>query len=101
VVDGAFGVGFNYCVLLSAKRSGMDERAPENCRGLHRDNGVHGVAHESASGSPMSESRRTISDWAMVGTLILTIIGHAIYTEGRLSRLEQKVDDLVAFIKSK
>jgi hypothetical protein len=47
------------------------------------------------------DAKRTLSDWAMLGTLILTIIGHALYTEGRLSRLEQKVDDLIAFVKAK
>ncbi len=36
----------------------------------------------------------------MVGTLILTIAGHALFTEGRLSKLEQKVDDLIAFVKA-
>lgn len=48
----------------------------------------------------MSEPRRTLSDWAMVGTLLLTIIGYTILTEGRLARLEQKVDDLITFVKS-
>jgi hypothetical protein len=47
------------------------------------------------------KTNKTISDWAMVGTLVLTIIGHALYTEGRLARLEQKVDDLATLIQAK
>lgn len=48
----------------------------------------------------MSErERRTLSDWAMVGTLVLTIIGHALYVEHRLTALETKVDAIIAWIQ--
>ena len=45
--------------------------------------------------------KRILSDWAMVGTLILTIIGYEIAQNVRLARLEQKVDDLIVFVKGK
>lgn len=48
----------------------------------------------------MSEkTKRTLSDWAMVGTIILTIIGYEISVNIRLARLEQKVDDMITLMK--
>ncbi len=43
--------------------------------------------------------KRTLSDWALIGTLILTILGYGYMTENRLAKLEQKVDDLIVFVK--
>jgi hypothetical protein len=43
--------------------------------------------------------KRTLSDWAMVVTVALTIISYALFNEGRLARVEQKLDDLIAYVK--
>jgi hypothetical protein len=44
--------------------------------------------------------KRTLSDWAMVATVVLTILGYALFNEGRLARVEQKIDDLITFVRA-
>lgn len=46
-------------------------------------------------------AKRSISDWMMVLTIILTIVGYEISVNVRLARLEQKVDDLISMAKDK
>ena len=43
--------------------------------------------------------KRTLSDWMMVATVALTIVGYALFNEGRLARMEQKIDDLIMYAK--
>lgn len=56
---------------------------------------IYGDSEDSMS----EHTKRTLSDWAMVGTIILTIIGYEISVNVRLARLEQKVDDLISMAK--
>jgi len=45
------------------------------------------------------EVKRTLSDWAMLGTLILSIVAHALLIEHRLTLLETKVETLIQLAK--
>jgi len=45
------------------------------------------------------EVKRTLSDWAMLGTLILSIVAHALLIEHRLTALEAKVETLIQLAK--
>jgi len=45
------------------------------------------------------EIKRTLSDWAMLGTLIVSIVAHALLIEHRLTALEAKVETLIQLAK--
>ncbi len=45
--------------------------------------------------------KRTLSDWAMLGTLVLTIVAHALVIEHRLTVLETKVETLIQLTKGR
>jgi hypothetical protein len=43
--------------------------------------------------------KRTLSDWAMIVTVILSLLAWEFLNSNRLARVEQKVDDLIQFVK--